>query len=83
MKLSVDGYTRYSGKDSIPKHYGYSYSDFCRDADIYYPLPINYIVRYWRGAYWAVLRSLYWIGLIDTRANEEFSWGDFFRIKTY
>lgn len=83
MKLTIDGHTLYSGRASIPRHYGYSYSEFCRDAEIYYPLPINYIVRYWRRAYWTFLSSFYWIGLIDTKVNEEFRWADFFRIKTY
>ena len=81
MKLIIDWFTRHSGKALIPRHYGYSYAAPCSARDIYYPLPINYIVRYWRKSYWGILRLFYWIGFIDTRADEEFRWNDFLRMK--
>ena len=67
----------------VPKHYRHSYCDFFRAWEIYYPVPINYIVRYWRKYYWAFLKFFYWMGLIDKGANEEFRWGDFFKIKSH
>ena len=63
------------------KHYRHSYTDYLRDKEIYHPLPINYIVRYWRKIRWRFLRSFRWLGLIDTPINQVFRWSDFYRIR--
>lgn len=90
MKLIIAGNslpwfstTTPDGGKTLPKNYGYSYSDFFRDYCIFYPIPINYIVRYWRRCYWGFLRFFYWLGLIDRGVAEEFRWADFFRIKVH
>jgi len=62
---------------------GYSYTKFMEDRDVYYPPPINYIVRYWRRCYWRFLKCFYWVGLIDVGMSERFWWGAFFRIKVH
>lgn len=67
----------------IPKWYEYSYTEFIMGWDIYYPLPINYIVRYWRKCYWKFLRFFYWVGLVDIAPQEAFHWGAFYRIKAH
>ena len=67
----------------ILKGYGYSYTDFLRAYDIYYPLPINYIVRYWRECCWGFIRFFYRVGLIDIGEAQLFRWADFYRIKTH
>lgn len=81
MKITKDWFNR--TEVSIPKWYGFAYPELVRASDIYYPIPINYIVRYWLRCYWTLLRALYWVGLIDTGVGEMFSWSDFFRIKTH
>ena len=72
MKISVSWFESREGVVFIPKGYGFAYKDFFRALDIYYPIPINYIVRYWPRCYWRFLRIFYWIGLIDVSPNEEF-----------
>jgi len=79
MKIIVDWHKR--TRTTIPKGYGFAYAEYIRDCGIYYPIPINYIIRYWRKCYWRFLTAFYWVGLIDTKASEEFRWTDFFRIK--
>ena len=64
----------------IPRHYRLAYVDFLRAYDVCYPIPINYIVRYWLNLYWGSLRAFYWVGVIDTKFGEEFRWDDFWRI---
>ena len=71
------------GGSPIPKGYGLAYAKYSRAVEVYYPIPVNYIVRYTRVFYWRFLRAFYWVGLIDVEANESFSWVDFFRIKTH
>ncbi len=66
-----------------PKWYGRAYSRVDWAQEVYYSLPINYIVRYGRWFYWGFLRLFYRIGLIDTEEAEIFRWDDFFRIKTH
>jgi len=66
-----------------PRGYGFAYDEFASAREVYYPLPINYIVRYWRNCYWGFLRFFYRIGLIDTNERECFRWADFFRIKVH
>lgn len=66
---------------AIQRGYGLAYSDFCCAFDVYYPIPLNLIVRYWRKFYWGFLRFFYHIGLIDTKLGNEFRWNDFFRIR--
>lgn len=83
MKLLISWFEKKNRGFSVPRWYQYSYTDFARAYDVYYPLPLNYIVRYWLGFYWYSLRAIYWVGLIDTGENECFSWGDFFRIKSH
>lgn len=68
---------------TISRRYGLAYSNFACAQDIYYPIPINYILRYSRKLYWRFLRIWYWIGLIDVGEAEAFSWRDFYRIKSH
>ena len=69
--------------ERIPILYGLAYWDYARAQGVFYPIPINYIVCYWRRFYWGFMRFFWWIGLIDKERNEEFRWADFFRIKTH
>ena len=83
MKITIDNYTRRMGYTPVPQWYGLAYAEAYMPIDIYYPIPINYIVRYCRGFLWRFLRLFYWIGLIDISMGERFSWDDFFRIKSH
>ena len=65
----------------VPRYYGLAYSEFVRARDVYYPIPINYLVRYGLKAYWGFLRSMYWVGVIDTNIAECFRWSDFWRVR--
>lgn len=69
--------------ESAPWWYGFSHSDFVRAFDIFYPIPINLIVRYWLKAYWGFLGVVYWVGLIDVGEAEAFYWYSFYRIKSH
>ena len=66
----------------VPRWYGRSYSDYARALDVYYPIPLNYLMRYCLSCSWGFLRVFWWVGLIDTPRNCIFIWGDFYRIKT-
>lgn len=66
-----------------PRWYRFSYTDFMRAFDVFYPMPINRFVRYGRRIYWKVLRAFYWVGLIDVGIAECFHWGSFYRIKSH
>ena len=77
----LDGIYRERERTYLSKWYGRSYSDYSRACDIYYPIPINYIVRYGLNVYWRFLRIFWWIGLIDTPEGCIFLWSDFYRIK--
>ena len=37
---------RLEGGTLPPWYYGHSYTDFCRHADIFYAIPLNYLVRW-------------------------------------
>jgi len=82
MRIVMDRFAREKGA-SIPRGYGYSYTLADRDAVVYYPIPINYIVRYWRRCYWRLMKNLYWVGLIDVGMGECFYWSSFWRIKSH
>ncbi len=48
-------------------------------------LPLALVLRLYdkaRGLYRRCLRALYWVGLIDLREGDMFTWGDFYRIKS-
>jgi len=75
---------RYLKSDLVkPSGYGFAYSNFECAEDVFYPIPLNYVIRYSRSLYWRFLRIFYWIGLIDVGVNEAFSWRDFYRIKLH
>lgn len=65
----------------IPRWHGFSHSDFKCGVDVFYPVPINWLVRYSVRIYWRVLRAFDWVGLIDKADNEVFHWDSFYRIK--
>lgn len=67
----------------IPKYLGVAYDDWAYCATVYYPIPLNYIVRIVRPLFWKIMRMFYWVGIIDTSIGEAFSWDDFYRIKTH
>lgn len=74
--VKVQGYT-------LPWYYGISYYDFARATETHYIIPINYIVRYWRKIRWGFLETFYWVGLIDYKMGEYFTWDAFWRIKSH
>lgn len=67
----------------IPRGHGLAYRNYDIAVEVYYPIPINYIVRYCRDCLWQFLTVFHWVGLIDKCANEAFRWHDFFRIKLH
>lgn len=67
----------------IPRGYGLAYWDYARAEGIYYPLPINFAVRYGLDCWYRFLRLFYWIGLIDVGDGEIFLWREFYRIKSH
>ena len=79
MKHIYDWFDR-GNAIAIPHHYGLAYSEFMRACDVYYPIPINLVVRYGLRLYWNFLRAFYWVGVIDTNIAECFRWDDFWRI---
>ena len=81
MKIEISWFESRREGITIPSRYGFSYTEFYRAYDIYYPIPINYIVRYWRDCRWKFLSACYWIGIIDVGINEMFTWDKFYRIK--
>ena len=80
MKISYRYFTK---RGSPPRGYRFSYSDYMRAFDIFYPIPFNLVVRYWRKLYWGFIRDAYRVGLVDTKMECEFRWDDFFRIKSH
>ena len=79
MRIS---YRELDGGKRAPRWYGFSHSDFKRGIEIFYPMPINWIVRYCLKAYWRFLMTIYWVGLIDVGMAMAFYWGAFYRIKS-
>ena len=69
--------------EPLPKRYGIAYEDFSRAIDIYYPIPLNYVVKYYRLYCRLLIKALYWVGLIDIGIGEMFHWGAFYRIKLH
>ena len=67
----------------IPSYLGRAYEEVALYATVYYPIPLNYVVRVLRVMYWKIMRGFYWLGLIDVGLGERFTWGDFYRIKTH
>jgi hypothetical protein len=49
VQLRVD---REAGNRLPPWWYGLAYLEWERDATVFYPLPLNYVVRWWRLARW-------------------------------
>ena len=47
------------GEKLPPLYYGYSHRDFCRDVAYFYPIPINFIIRFGicLKFYWDKFRS--------------------------
>lgn len=80
--MIIEAYARAKGV-SIPRWYGYCYPLLDRDADVYYLIPVNYIVRYWRRCRLRFLKCFYWVGLIDYVPGEWFTWNQFWRIKSH
>lgn len=83
MKIIVDWLVKEKYGEEKAWWYGFSYSEENRACDIYYPYPLNWIIRYSLKLYWRFLRAFYWIGLIDVKVGESFHWDTFFRIKTH
>ncbi len=83
MNLRVDLYRLKAQGVYIPWYYRFSYDEIDIVVRVYYPIPINYIVRYGRSLCNSFLRILYWIGLIDVGPGEVFLWTDFYRIKSH
>jgi len=81
--MRFDKYWLHAKQCPIPKGYGFAYCEYDRAVEVYYPLPLNYIIRYARKVYWKFLRAFHWLGLIDVAAGEVFTWNDFYRIKTH
>lgn len=73
---------RLSRDYNIPNGYGIAYYDFRRAMCVCYPKPFHLVVRHCRTAYWKFLRLFYSLGFIDTKPQEEFRWGDFFRVQS-
>lgn len=72
--------------EPIPGYLGIAYKDYLRHAVIYYPTPLNYVIRFKRGfwnlVFWrGIFSALWWIGVIDTPPGYMFVWGDFWRIR--
>lgn len=65
----------------IPRFYRLAYEEFVCARGVYYPIPINCIVRYGLKLYFGFLRMFYWIGVIDTDISMCFRWDDFWRIR--
>ena len=84
MKIIQDWYKRAGRKRVVlPWWYRFAYADHCRACDIYYPIPINYIVRWWEKVYWWPQYALWWVGFYDTPDDVELSLSDFWRIKSH
>lgn len=83
MRISKLAMVTVGETKAIPWGYGLAYWDYARAEGVFCPVPINWIVRYWRRAYWGFLGAFYWVGLIDVGVAEAFSWHDFFRIKSH
>lgn len=79
MRIS---YCELDGGRRAPRWYGFAYCDYARAFEIFYPMPINWIVRYWLKLCWGFLKAFYWIGLIDVDEAECFYWDSFYRIKS-
>ena len=79
MKYLYSWFDKRNSKPA-PRFYGKSYSEFDRALDVYYPIPLNYIIRYWLDFYWGFIKLCWWIGIVDTEEAREFGWGDFWRI---
>lgn len=82
MKFERSWFERATGT-VVPKGYRLAYNKYHLATAVYYPVPINYIVRYSRDFYWETLRAFYWIGLIDMQVYDRFRWVDFYRIKVH
>ena len=61
---------------------GTAYSVHEYQAVVYYPIPLNFLVRWSRCASMLMLRAVYWIGLIDVGPGERVTWQEFWRIKS-
>jgi len=72
-----------SNPDVVPRFWGLSYWRYELCAGVFYPIPINYIVRWWEKVYWWPEYALWWVGLYDTPDGVELSLSDFWRIKTH
>jgi hypothetical protein len=81
MKLIVTYRQRNHGLLKIPWWYGVSYQLPQLAVYVYYPYPINWIIRYTKELFWYSINLLWWIGLIDVMVGEEFYWGAFYRLK--
>ena len=57
------------------------YSTESNPCQVYNRVPINYVVRLCRWLSWIMLRSFYWVGLVDNMEGECFTWSSFYRIK--
>lgn len=82
MKIILSWFERKNVGIKKPWWYRFSYTEYVRACDIYYPIPINYIIRYGLKCYWWVIFALDWVGLFDTPSCEVIRWSDFFRIKS-
>ena len=83
MKILVCWYKKaHTQRAVVPKWYGFSHSEEIRACDVYYPIPLNYIVRIWMKVYWRPQYALWWVGLYDTPDGVELSLSDFWRIKS-
>lgn len=81
MKVSICWLDRV--ETPIPRGYGLAYTEYDVATEVFYPIPINYVVRYALKYYWRFLRFFYRVGLIDVGEAETFSWRDFYRIKAH
>ncbi len=52
--------------DILPKFYGLSYQDPCRLVYIAHPIPINFIVRFWKYVLYDLIYPVLW-----TRTEKE------------
>jgi hypothetical protein len=55
MKLAIKVEVRWC--ERAPRWYGRAYSYYDRDASVYYPVPLNWLVGWCRTAYFAVRKG--------------------------
>ena len=66
-----------------PQFYGYSYIRYESLIYVFYPYPLNWVIRYTRMVWFSIVRMFDRVGLIDTARYEPLRWNDFFRIKSH